>query len=109
MDASSAAHPASSNSVAKNDDEPTSSYTQLNEDGSRTGNVSVGGNSAGSYQNSTGGGSRSVHSLRRSHIMSGTAGEGATNSPLLEIPEEIYRVRRDALQVLKPLTRTWVS
>lgn len=110
MDATSAA---SANANSSNNDEPTSSYTQLNEDASRTGNASVGGNSAGSYQNSTGGGSRSVHSLRRSHLLSGrdeTAGEGTGNaSPLLEIPEEIYRVRRAALQVLKPLTRTWVS
>lgn len=29
--------------------------------------------------------------------------------PLLEIPEEVYAVRKSALQVLKPLTRTWVS
>jgi hypothetical protein len=29
--------------------------------------------------------------------------------PLLEIPEEIYAVRKAALQVLKPLTKTWVS
>jgi hypothetical protein len=28
--------------------------------------------------------------------------------PLLEIPEEIYGVRKSALQVLKPLTKTWV-
>jgi hypothetical protein len=31
-----------------------------------------------------------------------------SNPPLLEIPEEIYAVRKAALQVLKPLTRTWV-
>ena len=114
MNASSAANPASINSNSNNgsNDEPTSSYTQLNEDASRSGNVSVGGNSAASHQNSTGGGSRSVHSLRRSHLLGReeTAGEGTGNSsPLLEIPEEIYRVRRAALQVLKPLTRTWVS
>ena len=29
--------------------------------------------------------------------------------PLLEIPEEIYAIRKAALQVLKPLTKTWVS
>lgn len=28
--------------------------------------------------------------------------------PLLEIPEEIYAVRKAALQVMKPLTKTWV-
>lgn len=32
-----------------------------------------------------------------------------THPPLLEIPEEVYAVRKSALQVLKPLTRTWVS
>lgn len=31
-----------------------------------------------------------------------------THPPLLEIPEEVYAVRKSALQVLKPLTRTWV-
>jgi len=31
-----------------------------------------------------------------------------TPSPILEIPEEIYTVRKAALQVLKPLTKTWV-
>jgi len=119
MNASSAANPVSINSnsnasLTPNNDEPTSSYSQLNEEGSRSGNMSIGGNSAGSYQNSTSGGSRSVHSLRRSHLLSGretgaSAGEGSGNlSPLLEIPEEIYRVRRAALQVLKPLTRTWL-
>jgi len=105
-------NPNSASNTAPNNDEPTSSYTQLRNDGSRSGNVSQGGNSASSYQNSTGGGSRSVHSLRRSHILSGreeSAGEGMGNSsPLLEIPEEIYRVRKAALQVLKPLTRTWL-
>jgi hypothetical protein len=29
--------------------------------------------------------------------------------PILEIPEEIYSIRKSALQVLKPLTKTWVS
>lgn len=28
--------------------------------------------------------------------------------PLLEIPEEIYAVRKAALKVMKPLTKTWV-
>ena len=35
--------------------------------------------------------------------------ESGSQPPLLEIPEEIYAVRKDALQVLKPLTKTWVS
>jgi hypothetical protein len=29
--------------------------------------------------------------------------------PLLEIPEEIYAVRKAALKVMKPLTKTWVG
>jgi hypothetical protein len=33
----------------------------------------------------------------------------SSQPPLLEIPEEIYAVRKSALQVLKPLTKTWVS
>lgn len=90
--------------------------------------MSLSGNSAGSYQNtgSCGGGSntalsRSIHSLRRSHLISGTREDGSNglngrgdedgsgnSTPLLEIPEEVYRVRRAALQVLKPLTRTWL-
>lgn len=53
-----------------------------------------------------------MHSLRRSlgrEETGASAGEGSGNgSPLLEIPEEIYRVRRAALQVLKPLIRTWL-
>lgn len=102
MDGTSAGNSASANSN-DNGDEPISSYTQLNDDG---GNMSVGGNSQVSYQS----GSRSVHSLRRPHQSPETAAEGSGNGgPLLEIPEEIYRVRRAALQVLKPLTRTWVS
>lgn len=34
---------------------------------------------------------------------------GGDHPPLLEIPEEIYAVRKAALQVLKPLTSSWVS
>jgi hypothetical protein len=36
-------------------------------------------------------------------------GSGGEQPPLMEIPEEIYAVRKAALQVLKPLTKTWVS
>jgi len=32
----------------------------------------------------------------------------SAHPPLLEIPEEVYAVRKSALQVLKPLTRSWV-
>lgn len=84
------------------------SYTRIQEDSSRSGIASVEENS---YQNSTT--SRSLHSLRRSYLIGKTGreptGSGFEHPPLLEIPEEIYAVRKAALQVLKPLTRTWVS
>ena len=39
-----------------------------------------------------------------------SVGSGSQDQPpLLEIPEEIYAVRKAALKVLKPLTKTWVS
>jgi hypothetical protein len=38
-----------------------------------------------------------------------SVGSSGELPPLLEIPEEIYAVRKAALQVLKPLTKTWVS
>jgi hypothetical protein len=58
-----------------------------------------------SVNSSQSGGSRSVHQLRRHYVARGS-GE---HPPLLEIPEEIYSIRKSALSVLKPLTRTWVS
>ena len=110
--------------------EPISSYTRIQDESqpqrSRSGNMSLGDNSGGggtttsqqSYQHSTGGASaanRSLHSLRRSYLVekaardaTGVAAGSADSPPLLEIPEEIYAVRKAALQVLKPLTRTWV-
>lgn len=97
-----------------NDDDTASEtpYRRIQDDGSRSGNVSVGENS---YQNSTT--SRSLHSLRRSYLVEKSAhadttvGSGGDHQhpPLLEIPEEVYSVRKAALQMLKPLTRTWVS
>jgi hypothetical protein len=55
-------------------------------------------------------------SLRNNNSTTTTAAAGAACQtdndtdapPLLEIPEEIYAVRKAALQVLKPLTKTWV-
>lgn len=32
-----------------------------------------------------------------------------TMPPVLEIPEEIYTIRKAALKILKPMTKTWVS
>lgn len=37
-----------------------------------------------------------------------TRSVGSEQPPLLEIPEEVYAVRKAALQVLKPLNKTWV-
>jgi hypothetical protein len=51
-------------------------------------------------------GNRSAHSLRRQNPQNE---EGIDHPPLLEIPEQIYAVRKGALSVLKPLTNTWVS
>jgi hypothetical protein len=92
-----------------NNDAAETSYRRIQDDGSRSGNLSVGDNS---YQNSTT--SRSLHSLRRSYLVekstqAETIGSGVDHPPLLEIPEEVYGVRKAALQMLKPLTRTWVS
>lgn len=40
---------------------------------------------------------------------SGVSMSSTSHQPVLEIPEEVYAVRKAALTVLKPLTRTWVS
>lgn len=82
------------------------------QDDSRSGNVSMGDSSrfsTGSIQNSTG--SRSNTSIRRQYLADKRERETTSGDhpPLLEIPEEIYGVRTAALQVLKPLTKTWVS
>jgi hypothetical protein len=39
---------------------------------------------------------------------SGMSSSTSSHQPVLEIPEEVYTVRKAALTVLKPLTRTWV-
>lgn len=52
---------------------------------------------------------RNSYSYRDDHSLgSSTDGPSVQNRPMLEIPEEIYAVRKAALQVLKPLTKTWV-
>jgi hypothetical protein len=65
-----------------------------------------GGGTTGSISQRGGSGSR--HTASRSdygHDDTDTIDEAP---PLLEIPEEIYAVRKAALQVLKPLNKTWV-
>ncbi|KAG7369224.1 hypothetical protein IV203_031967 [Nitzschia inconspicua] len=96
-------------------------------------NSSIGGPSSSSYQNShvsdgSGGGNGNSNNRPRTYtrgkggsrdapgtIGGGGGGGGGSSSscgnehpPLIEIPEEIYAVRKAALQVLKPLTRTWL-
>ncbi|GAX09735.1 hypothetical protein FisN_19Lh205 [Fistulifera solaris] len=39
---------------------------------------------------------------------SGMSTSTSSHQPVLEIPEEVYTVRKAALTVLKPLTRTWI-
>eukprot|EP00980_Cylindrotheca_fusiformis_P002896 scaffold675_cov103-Cylindrotheca_fusiformis.AAC.7 len=51
-------------------------------------------------------GNRSSHTVGLQHQQDN---EAIDDPPLLEIPEQIYAVRKAALSVLKPLTKTWVS
>lgn len=53
-------------------------------------------------------GSRSVHSVKKQQSPSDGEGSDRDQGPLLEVPEHIYAVRKGALSVLKPLTKTWV-
>lgn len=56
---------------------------------------------------------RSLISLRRKaraeKLLRNHNANSNDHPPLLEIPEEVYAVRKSALQVMKPLTKTWVS
>lgn len=83
------------------------SYNILPDDTSKSANASLGEESQSSSQ--SGGGRRSVHQFGRHYVARGSGSGNGDRPPLLEIPEEIYGVRKSALQVLKPLTRTWVS
>jgi len=85
------------------DKEIQQSYNILQDNPS--GSASLGDGSL-SVNSSHSGGSRSFHQTRRHYV---ARGSGSGEHPLLEIPEEVYSIRKSALQVLKPLTRTWVS
>jgi hypothetical protein len=83
------------------------------EEGSRE-NASLGETSRHSASSAGSHTSASLVSLRRKvRVEKLLKAQNASNNnihpPLLEIPEEIYAVRKAALQVLKPLTKTWVS
>jgi hypothetical protein len=57
-------------------------------------------------------GSVNTSESKRVRMPPDTRSVGSADSeqpPLLEIPEEVYAVRKAALQVLKPLNKTWVS
>lgn len=56
-------------------------------------------------------GSASSQASRRSYVRRNRAatGAGGGDESQLEIPQEVYSVRKAALSVLKPLTKTWVS
>lgn len=90
------------------DQEIHKSYNIIPDDTSRSGNASLNSNSRESLNSSQSQStnSRSIHQRQRHYVAPKESGD---NPPLLEIPEEIYDVRKSALQVLKPLTRTWVS
>lgn len=70
--------------------------------------------SADSINTGSGGTSRLDVPLHQSEKLAGIPSSESmsveTNAqpPLLEIPEEVYAVRKAALRVLKPLTKTWV-
>jgi hypothetical protein len=83
------------------------------EEGSRD-NASVGESSRHSASSTGSHTNASLVSLRRKArveklLKAQNASNTSIHPPLLEIPEEIYAVRKAALQVLKPLTKTWVS
>jgi hypothetical protein len=82
-------------------------YNIFQDDRSRSGNMSLDVSSRISTESSQ---SRSAHQpLRRHYVAEKGGGSFGDHPPLLEIPEEIYGVRKAALSVLKPLTKTWVS
>jgi hypothetical protein len=85
-------------------------YSQQSGGSSRSSRSSRGGGSASGHEhaahNTPGGGGGTYREAASVDDRSLGSGE---LPPLLEIPEEIYAVRKAALQVLKPLTKTWVS
>jgi hypothetical protein len=86
-------------------------YEYMKDEPSRSGNASLSGTSRvsqGSAPQSSGIGSTPLMRRQFQEQRQGDDGSSSEHPPLLEIPEEIYGVRKAALQVLKPLTKTWV-
>jgi hypothetical protein len=65
------------------------------------------GDAAGAYKGDHGNEDADDDTLSR-QTASSYQSSSHVASPILEIPEEVYQVRKSALQVLKPLTKTWV-
>ena len=79
-------------------------YNIIHDDTSRSGNLSLSGSSRQSTRSGI-----SNTTNRRQYLSEKRSKEGGVeHPPLLEIPEEVYGVRKAALAVLKPLTKTWV-
>lgn len=79
---------------------------QIVTDPSNRSNDTSAGSSKGSGHYTPG--SRSVHSVRKKPSPGKDGGSGKDISPLIEVPEHVYSVRKGALSVLKPLSKTWV-
>ena len=99
-------------------------YTAYNEDASRTSSATHTGAATGVSTNPQGVPNSSIQpsdaatpdrqerkaGMYRPNLITETPQQrGGVHPPLLEIPEEVYAVRKAALQVLKPLTSSWVS
>lgn len=104
--------------VAAGDIEDDLSAQQSQRSVAKSQSTSSGGNSpvrenlpsvAGGDGSHTGNTKNSNNSQISPALDTRSVGSGSEQPPLLEIPEEIYAVRKAALQVLKPLNKTWVS
>lgn len=82
------------------------SYQIVTDPSNRSNDTTTGGSSQGSQHYTPG--SRSVHSVKRQQSPTESGSSDIDHPPLLEVPEHIYAVRKGALSVLKPLTKTWV-
>ena len=113
--------------VAQNaglDDASTSQHSNISSRVSRQQRVAHRGSSGGDMDSSETMSQRSSIPMRRQGTVERTMNmnrgdsevsdrsldndNSSAHPPLLEIPEEVYAVRKSALQVLKPLTRSWV-
>jgi hypothetical protein len=97
--------------LAPGSDAQQQPYEFMKDEPSRSENVSLSSTSRRSQAMAPNASSiGSTPSMRRQaeEQRQGDDAHNGEHPPLLEIPEEIYGVRKAALQVLKPLTKTWV-